>query len=57
MAIEMEQNAISVSVRAAVNAINNVMAVPTRYFRYFLVANRTDSVLFSPQRQQPFVSL
>ena len=53
MAIWVQEEQIGEFVRASMNTIVDVMDIPPRFFRDFLLADRTVSVLLFPEVDEP----
>ena len=51
MTIGMHKNAVLCSVASTLRFVNDVVVVPTRFFRDWLVADWTDAFLFIPELQ------
>ena len=52
MAIRMEEHSVACFVRAAMSSPNDVMVVPASEFGDFLLADRTDALLFIPKVEE-----
>ena len=48
----MEQHSVFVGIGAAERALYDMVIVPSSYLGDFLLANRTDAVLFFPEAQE-----